>query len=72
MDFDVPEPERLQAGLVELMRAGDNYRVAYRAAFEYRGDLDLPELRVPALVTAADPAHRTGFRIRDCRKRRFA
>ena len=54
MSFDVPSAEQLQAGLVEFMKSGDNYRVAYRAAFEYRGDRDLTRIAVPTLVTACD------------------
>lgn len=54
MDMDMPDPERLQNSLVELMRSGDNYRVAYRAAFRYRGEKDLATTQVPTLITAAD------------------
>lgn len=54
MDMDMPDPERLQNSLVELMRSGDHYRVAYRAAFRYRGEEDLAQTDVPTLITAAD------------------
>ena len=54
MDYNVPDPAAIQDSLVELMRAGDFYRVAYRAAFSFRGDEALTQIRVPALVTAAD------------------
>ncbi len=55
MDFDLSAPEKLQEGVVEFMRAGDNYRVAYRAAFEYDSRAALTALGVPAFITAADP-----------------
>lgn len=54
MDMDMPDPARLQNSLVELMRSGDNYRVAYRAAFQYRGERDLAATPVATLITAAD------------------
>ncbi len=54
MDFDLSPPEKLQEGVVELLRAGDHYRVAYRAAFEYPSRAALQQLEVAALITAAD------------------
>jgi pimeloyl-ACP methyl ester carboxylesterase len=54
MDFDMPPAERLHDALMELLRAGDNYVIAYRAAFESRPETILPALRVPLLVTAAN------------------
>ena len=54
LDYNVPDPDGIQASLVELMRAGDYYRVAYRAAFVYRSAEALMEISVPALITAAD------------------
>jgi hypothetical protein len=53
MDFDMPDADSLQASLLEFLRAGEHYHEAYRAAFDYRGELALPEMRVPALLTAA-------------------
>ena len=52
MDFDLPSPEKLQDSVLEFLRAGDQYRVAYRAAFAYRGEAALTGMRVPTLVTA--------------------
>lgn len=52
MDFDLPSPEKLQDSTLEFLRAGDQYRVAYRAAFAYRGAAALSEIRAPTLVTA--------------------
>jgi pimeloyl-ACP methyl ester carboxylesterase len=67
MDFDLPSPEALQNSVVEFLRAGDQYRVAYRAAFAFRGDAALAATRTPTLVTAtaADPLHADLARIVD-------
>jgi pimeloyl-ACP methyl ester carboxylesterase len=54
LEFNVPPPAALQAGLVDFLRAGDHYRVGYRAAFTMRSDVALQQMRVPMLVTAAD------------------
>lgn len=66
LEFNVPSPEALQAGLVDLLRAGDHYRVGYRAAFTMRSDVALQRVRVPMLVTAAghDPLSSQLARIR--------
>jgi pimeloyl-ACP methyl ester carboxylesterase len=53
LDFDLPTPEVLQDRVLEFLRAGDHYRVGYRAAFTYRGDEALATTRAPTLVTAA-------------------
>lgn len=65
--LDLPSPERLQASLLEFLRAGDHYAVAYRAAFESRPETILPSLTVPLLVTAAarDPLATHFTRYRD-------
>jgi hypothetical protein len=59
LDFDLPTPEVLQDRVLEFLRAGDHYRVGYRAAFTYRGDEALATTRAPTLVTATalDPLH---------------
>jgi pimeloyl-ACP methyl ester carboxylesterase len=53
MDMDMPPPEGIQKALVEMLRAGDHYRVAYRAAFTFAGGAALGDMRVPTLVTAS-------------------
>ncbi|MEO8223683.1 MAG: alpha/beta hydrolase [Gammaproteobacteria bacterium] len=53
MRFPVPPADRLQAGLLEFLAAGDHYPVAYAAAFLDRAERRLPALTVPALITAA-------------------
>jgi len=67
MDFDVPSPEVLQHNLVEFLRAGDAYRVGYRAAFSFRGDVALATTATPTLLTAThfDPLRGDLERIRD-------
>lgn len=53
MDFPMPSPEYQQQALLELLRAGDTYHIAYRAAFVYDGPAALRALSVPAVITAA-------------------
>lgn len=62
LDLDMPAPERLQASVLEFLRATDHYAVAYRAAFESRPETLLADLKTPLLVTASpsDPL-RTHF-----------
>jgi len=57
MRFDISPPKILHENSIEIMRAGDKYRQAYGAAFEYRLEKFVPELTIPALITAgeADP-----------------
>jgi len=52
MSFDVPDAERLHFSALEFMNAGDNYDIAYRAAFASQPGPVLAGLRVPALITA--------------------
>ena len=54
LSFDVPPAEGLHNALLDFMRAGDHYRVGYRAAFTMRSDLALRQTTTPILVTAAD------------------
>jgi pimeloyl-ACP methyl ester carboxylesterase len=54
LDFDVPAPEVLMAGALDFLRAGDHYRVGYRAAFTMASGEVLRHLRVPTLITAYD------------------
>ena len=65
MDFDLPQPDTLQDNVLEFLRAGDQYRVAYRAAFEFRGEAALAATRTPTLVTATafDPLREDLARI---------
>lgn len=53
MDFPMPAPDRLQASVLEFLRAAAHYHVAYRAAFVFRAEQVVPRLTVPSLLTAA-------------------
>jgi pimeloyl-ACP methyl ester carboxylesterase len=59
MSFPMPPAERLQAGVLEFLRAADHYHVAYRAAFAYPVAEVARTLQVPVLLTAAarDPLY---------------
>ena len=53
LDYDVPTPETLHAGAMDLLRSGDHHRVGYRAAFTMNSDLTPRNISVPALLTAS-------------------
>lgn len=46
-DTDVPDLEFLHRGVVELLQAGDGYRVGYAAPFRHRALGVVPDLKVP-------------------------
>src|SRR5207247_1163964 len=46
-DADVPELDFLHRGVVELLEAGDDYRIGYAAPFRHRALDVLPDLKVP-------------------------
>ena len=46
------DAERLHAWYVELLKSGDTYPIAYRAAFSYPTRERLPELAAPTLMVA--------------------
>jgi pimeloyl-ACP methyl ester carboxylesterase len=46
-DADVPDADFLHRGVVELLEAGDGYRVGYASAFRHRGLAILADLAVP-------------------------
>lgn len=48
----VPPPAVLHDWALELLRADDHYRVGYRAAFTYPGDVPLRTLKTQAIITA--------------------
>ncbi|MGX9962341.1 alpha/beta fold hydrolase [Roseomonas sp. F4] len=60
-DTDAPDPEFNHRGVVELLEAGDSYRIGYAAAFRHAGLAVLPELRVPVCFgnRPGDSQHRT-------------
>ena len=46
-DGDVPDPDFLHRGVVELLEAGNDYRIGYAAPFRHRGLGVLADLKVP-------------------------
>ena len=46
-DTDVPDLDFLHRGVVELLEAGDGYRVGYSTAYRHRGIAAMTDLRVP-------------------------
>ena len=46
-DTDVPDLDFLHRGVVELLQAGDGYRVGYAAPFRHRALGVVPDLKVP-------------------------
>lgn len=50
-DTDVPDADFLHQGVIDLLDAGDDYRIGYAAAFRGRGLEVLPDLEVPVCFT---------------------
>jgi len=46
-DADVPDLDFLHRGVVEMLEAGDDYRIGYAAPFRHRALDVLPDLKVP-------------------------
>ena len=49
---DVPDPEFLHEGVIDILRAGNAYRLPYAAAFRCRSIDLVPRLRVPTFFLA--------------------
>jgi pimeloyl-ACP methyl ester carboxylesterase len=60
-DTDVPNADFLHQGVLDLLEAGDDYRIGYAAAFRGRGLSLLPELRAPVCfaLRPGDSLYRT-------------
>lgn len=60
-DSDVPDADFLHRGVIELLEAGDGYRIGYATAFRHRGLDVLPDLKVPVCfgVRPGDSLFRT-------------
>ena len=55
LDLDVPGPEELTGFVRDLVRSGDNYRIAYAAAFRYLETMSgIPQIRVPMAFIARE------------------
>lgn len=48
--YPLPTPERVHAGVMDVLDAGDGYRLAYRAAFQHQPAAALAGLQVPTLL----------------------
>ncbi len=46
-DTDVPDVEFLHRGVIEMLEAGDAYRIGYATAYRHRGQQAFADLRVP-------------------------
>ncbi|HYL87197.1 MAG TPA: alpha/beta fold hydrolase [Burkholderiales bacterium] len=51
-DSDVPDLDFLHRGVIELLEAGDSYRVVYATAYRHRGLEALRDLKVPVCFGA--------------------
>ncbi len=60
-DTDMPDVDFLHRGVIELLEAGDSYRIGYATAFRHRGLEALRDLKVPACfgVRPGDSLFRT-------------
>lgn len=55
LDLDVPGPGELTGFVRDLVRSGDNYRIAYSAAFRYLETMSgIPQIRVPMAFIARE------------------
>jgi len=54
MKYTDLSPADIDVNVTEFLRAGDNYRAPYHAAFVFRGEDVAPRLKGPALITARD------------------
>lgn len=54
MPIDVPSPEALTLGVLELLRAGDHYRAPYASVFAYAPEAAVREMRARTYIIAAE------------------
>ncbi|MBM3503968.1 MAG: alpha/beta fold hydrolase [Alphaproteobacteria bacterium] len=54
LDFDMPTPERIQHQVLDFLRAGNEYRKPYAAAFMYEGDRYLAPIKTPGYLIALE------------------
>jgi pimeloyl-ACP methyl ester carboxylesterase len=55
VDVDLPSPATLHERLLDWLRAGEAYRIGYRAAFRFRGDRVIVGVRCPTLLVTMRP-----------------
>jgi pimeloyl-ACP methyl ester carboxylesterase len=60
-DADVPDVDFLHRGVIELLEAGDDYRIGYAAPFRHRALDVIPDLKVPVCfgLRPGDSMYRT-------------
>ena len=60
-DTDIPDLDFLQRGVIELLEAGDDYRIGYAAPFRHRALGVIPDLKVPVCfgTRPGDSMHKT-------------
>ncbi len=60
-DTDIPDLEFLHRGVIELLEAGDDYRIGYAAPFRHRALGVVPDLKVPVCfgTRPGDSMHKT-------------
>lgn len=54
LDIDMPDAEHLHEGVMDLLQAGDGYRVAYAAAFRHITTPVIQDLTVPTAIIARE------------------
>ena len=54
LDMDMPSAAWLHEGVLDLLRAGDDFRIAYQAAFRYHSFATVERLVVPTRITARE------------------
>lgn len=52
LDIDMASPAWLHEGVLDMLRAGDDFRIAYTAAFRYHAYSRVEQLQVPAAIVA--------------------
>lgn len=54
LDIDMAPPEWLNEGVLDILRSGDDFRIAYAAAFRYHAFSRVQALAVPAAIVSRD------------------
>lgn len=54
LDIDMASPAWLNEGVLDMLRAGDDFRIAYTAAFRYHAFSKVERLQVPAAIVSRD------------------
>lgn len=54
LDQDMASPQWLHEGVMDMLRAGDDFRIAYQAAFRYHSFDRVTQVKVPMRITARE------------------